>query len=123
MEYEIGKNTGTHYKSYLPLQKKMYNFLMIVIQNSFVSYIIELRKKMMIEDMGCIIKSQVSNEFILHFPNHFDLRVTTDSAERRDDFLNLAKLRFAHLQPNYTLKVFGIVNNIILIYDYDYIAL
>jgi hypothetical protein len=66
---------------------------------------------MAIKDLGCIIKSMVSNEFILHFPNHFDLRITSDSADRRNDFLNLVKLRFAHLQPNYTLKVFGVVIN------------
>lgn len=75
----------------------------------FSSIFAELRKKMLIEDMGCIIRSTVSNEFILHFPNFFDLRVTTESLERRDDFLNLAKLRFAHIQPKQTLKVFGVV--------------
>mmetsp|Transcript_20984 Transcript_20984/g.20104 ORF Transcript_20984/g.20104 Transcript_20984/m.20104 type:complete len:107 (+) Transcript_20984:198-518(+) len=63
---------------------------------------------MLIEDLGYIIRSTISNEFILHFPNYYDLRVTADSAERRDDFLNLAKLRFAHIQPKYTLKIFGI---------------
>mmetsp|Transcript_46073 Transcript_46073/g.33851 ORF Transcript_46073/g.33851 Transcript_46073/m.33851 type:complete len:106 (+) Transcript_46073:212-529(+) len=63
---------------------------------------------MLIEDMGCIIRSTVSNEFILNFPSLFDLRVATDSAERRDDFLNLVKLRFAHIKPKITLKVFGI---------------
>ncbi len=65
---------------------------------------------MLIEDMGCIIRSTVSNEFILHFPNFFDLRVTTESSDRRDDFLNLAKLRFAHIQPKITLKVYGVVS-------------
>jgi hypothetical protein len=48
-----------------------------------------------------------TNEFILHFPNYFDIRI---QCERRDDFLNLCKLRFAHLQPSITLKVFGIVS-------------
>jgi len=64
---------------------------------------------MMIDEMGAIIKSLVSNEFILHFPSHFDLRMTTESNERREDFLNLAKLRYAHIRPEQTLKVFGIV--------------
>lgn len=58
---------------------------------------IELRKKMLIEDLGCIVRSTVSNEFILHFPNSFDLRVSTEQANRRKDFLDLAKLRYAHL--------------------------
>jgi hypothetical protein len=31
-----------------------------------------------------------------------------ESADRKEDFLNLVKLRFAHLQPKFTLKVFGI---------------
>jgi hypothetical protein len=73
---------------------------------------------MVIEDAGCIIKSLQSNEFILHFPNHFDLRVTTDNAERREDFLNLVKLRYAHMQPKYTLRVYGVVRKIqILLID------
>ncbi len=68
---------------------------------------IELRKKLLIGDLGCIIKSMHSNEFIMHFPKFFDLRM---QCERREDFLNLVKLRFAHLQPNVTLRVYGIVS-------------
>lgn len=62
-----------------------------------------------IQDLGCVIKSMTSNEFILHFPNTFDLRAAFDTAEKREDFLNIVKLRYAHLQPKYTLKVFGVV--------------
>jgi hypothetical protein len=71
---------------------------------------------MMIKELGAIIRSLVSNEFILHFPNYFDLRITSDSSDRRNDFLNLVKLRFAHLQPSYTLKVFGVVIQFIFQY-------
>ena len=66
---------------------------------------------MAIQELGCVIKSLASNEFILHFPNTFDLRATCDSADRREDFLNIVKLRYAHLQPKYTLKVYGVVSN------------
>ena len=72
---------------------------------------------MSIADLSSIVRSTVSNEFILHFPNHADLRIVTESSERRDDFLNLVKLRFAHMQPRITLKVYGVVCllNILLI--------
>lgn len=69
--------------------------------------VVELKKKLMIEDMSYIIRSTVSSEFICHFPNFFDLRL---HCERRDDFLNLVKLRFAHLKPSVTLKVYGVVS-------------
>ena len=70
---------------------------------------VELRKKLLIGDLGCVIKSLQSNEFILHFPKFFDLRL---QCERREDFLNLVKLRFAHLQQNITLKIYGVVSEI-----------
>lgn len=56
--------------------------------------------------LTCIIKNNAagSNEFILHAPDHFDLRIQCD---RRDAFLDLLKLRFAHMKPDVTLKVFG----------------
>jgi hypothetical protein len=61
-----------------------------------------------ITDMSYIIRSTVSNEFILHFPNHQDFRISMDSADRKDDFLNLIKLRFAHMKPDITLRVYGV---------------
>ena len=67
---------------------------------------IALRKKLLIEDLRSIVKSLTSNEFILHFPSFFDIRM---QCERRDDFLNIIKLRFAHLNPKFTLKVYGVV--------------
>ena len=63
---------------------------------------------MMIEDLGCIIRSLQSTEFILHFPGSYDLRI---QCERKDDFLNLLKLRFACLVPAVTLRVYGIVSD------------
>ena len=71
------------------------NVIFPFIHNHLTNKIyIELRKKLLIEDLGSVIKSLLSSEFILHFPNFFDLRL---QCERRDDFLNLIKLRFAHL--------------------------
>ena len=61
-----------------------------------LTYVLELRKKYAIESMGCIIRSLHSNEFVLHFPNMFNVRI---QCERRDDFLNILKLRYAHLEP------------------------
>ncbi len=60
--------------------------------------------------LTCIIKCKQagSNEFILHSPDKFDLRIQCD---RKDAFLDLLKLRFAHLRPNVTLKVFGVVSS------------
>ena len=60
--------------------------------------------------LTCIIKCKQtgSNELILHSPDHFDLRLQCD---RRDAFLDLLKLRFAHMKPDLTLKVFGVVSN------------
>lgn len=52
-------------------------------------------------------KQADSNEFILHAPDHFDLRIQCD---RREAFLDLLKLRFAHMRPDITLKVFGLVS-------------
>lgn len=68
-----------------------------------------LRKKMNVSDASYIIKSLSSNEFIIGFPSNFDLRCTFDTAEKREDFLNLVKLRYAHIQPKSTLKVYGVV--------------
>jgi hypothetical protein len=58
-----------------------------------------MRRKLEIKDVRSIIRSLISNEIILHFPGIYDFRATFDSADRRDDFLNLVKLRFAHLVP------------------------
>jgi hypothetical protein len=69
----------------------------------------ELRKKRDILEMSYIIRSTASAEFILHFPAHEDFRVLIESTDRRDDLLNLVKLRFAHMNPTTTLKVFGVV--------------
>ena len=49
---------------------------------------------MLIEDLRKVIKSLESTEFILNFPKFYDIRM---QCERREDFLNLIKLRFAHL--------------------------
>jgi hypothetical protein len=70
-----------------------------------------LRKKLGIEMLTCIIKSKAagSNEFILHAPDLFDLRIQCD---RREAFLDLLKLRFAHMKPEMTLKVYGIAGNL-----------
>jgi hypothetical protein len=61
--------------------------------------------------LTCIIKSKTagSNEFILHAPDLLDLRVQCD---RRDAFLDLLKLRFAHMKPEITLKVYGVQGNL-----------
>ena len=61
--------------------------------------------------LTCIIKSKApsSNEFILHAPDLFDLRIQCD---RREAFLDLLKLRFAHMKPEVTLKVYGISGNL-----------
>jgi hypothetical protein len=62
---------------------------------------------MSIDWLTCIIKSKApgSKEFILHAPDHFDLRVQSD---RREAFLDLLKLRFAYMKPDVTLKVYGV---------------
>jgi hypothetical protein len=65
-----------------------------------------LRKKLGIDMLTCIIKSKSSNEFVLHAPDQFDLRIQCD---RREAFLDLLKLRFAHMQPAITLRVYAIV--------------
>lgn len=66
-----------------------------------------MRKKLGIEMLTCIIKSKApgSNEFILHAPDHFDLRIQCD---KRDAFLDLLKLRFAHMKPDVTLRVYAL---------------
>ena len=60
-----------------------------------------------IDHISCIIKSKAagSTEFVLHSPDKFDLRLACD---RREAFLDLLKLRFAHMKPEVTLKVFGV---------------
>ena len=79
---------------------------------------IVLRKKLGLEMLTCIIKSKVqgSNEFILHAPDCFDLRIQCD---RRDAFIDLLKLRFAHMKPDVTLKVYGVVSNVYVCKTYD----
>lgn len=62
--------------------------------------------------LTCIIKSKTSTEFVLHAPSEFDLRIQCD---RREAFLDLLKLRFAHMQPAVTLKVYAMVIKQVLI--------
>ena len=66
-----------------------------------------MRKHLGIDFISTVIKSKApgSTEFILHAPDKFDLRIQCD---RRDAFLDLLKLRFAHMKPEVTLKVFGV---------------
>jgi len=67
-----------------------------------------LEKKQGIHDVRAIIKSTVNKaEFVLHFPHHHDWRFLAD---RREDFLNILKLRFACLVHSLTLKVYSVVN-------------
>lgn len=70
-----------------------------------------MRKKLGIEMLTCIIKNKApgNNEFILHAPDHFDLRIQT---ERREAFLDLLKLRFAHMRPDITLRVYGLTTGL-----------
>jgi hypothetical protein len=69
--------------------------------------LLEKRKELSIDQLTCVIKSkaQGSKEFILHAPDSFDLRVQCD---RREAFLDLLKLRFAHMKSDITLKVYGV---------------
>ena len=66
-----------------------------------------MRKHLGIDYISTVIKSKApgSTEFILHAPDKFDMRIQCD---RRDAFLDLLKLRFAHMKPEVTLKVFGV---------------
>jgi hypothetical protein len=65
------------------------------------------RKELSIDQLNCVIKSKAagSKEFILHSSDHFDMRIQCD---RRDAFLDLLKLRFAHMKSDVTLKVYGV---------------
>ena len=65
------------------------------------------RKELSIDKLNCVIKSKApgSKEFILHSSDHFDMRIQCD---RRDAFLDLLKLRFAHMKSDVTLKVYGV---------------
>jgi hypothetical protein len=69
--------------------------------------LIVMRKQLGIDHISTVIKSKAagSTEFILHSPDKFDLRIACD---RRDSFLDLLKLRFAHMKPEVTLKVYGV---------------
>jgi len=65
-----------------------------------------MRKQLGIDHISAIIKSKApSTEFILHSPDKFDLRIQCD---RREAFLDLLKLRFAHMKPEVTLKVYAV---------------
>ena len=55
-----------------------------------------------------MIKSTLSeNEYVLHFPESFDMRLQGND---RDTLFNLINLRFAKLNPSITLKVYLIVS-------------
>jgi hypothetical protein len=66
-----------------------------------------MRKQLGIDHISAVIKSKAhgSSEFLLHSPDKFDLRIQCD---RRDAFLDLLKLRFAHMKPEVTLKIYGV---------------
>lgn len=54
-----------------------------------------------------VIKSIVSNEFILNFDDCESLRIVMDE---REDFLFLAKMRFSNLCPKKGLRIYGMPN-------------
>ena len=55
--------------------------------------------------MKQITQSQMSKEFILFFEEGNDVRL---HIEEREDFFVMLKLRFANLNPNGSVQVYGI---------------
>jgi len=58
--------------------------------------------------LRAMIKSSVNEmEFVLHFPESYDMRLLGSD---RDTLFNLINLRFAKLNPHVTLKVYLVVS-------------
>ena len=55
--------------------------------------------------MKYIVKSTVSNEVLLYFKEDFDYRLVF---EKKDDFINLLKMRFPVFDKKSTLRVYGV---------------
>ena len=62
-----------------------------------------------IKDVKHIIKNLKNNEILLYFQDESDLLLILNDKEI---FLNILKLRFAPLMPNFHLKIFGVPQDI-----------
>ena len=58
-----------------------------------------------INKLTYIIKSMMSKDFILHNNEGEDLRLTLDD---REDLIMMINMRFANINPNVCLKIYGI---------------
>ena len=68
----------------------------------------EIRRVIPISAIRAVIKNQQDKyEFVLHVPSEYDYRFLT---QRRDEFIQILQLRFVNLNPNLTLKIFGVVS-------------
>lgn len=63
----------------------------------------EVRKRIPIAEVRYIIKAELSNEILIYFAGHYDLRLILDD---RDSFLDLLLMRFPIFCPKIRMKYF-----------------
>ena len=68
----------------------------------------KLNRRHRLTNMAAYIKSTVSNEVVLSFPNAKDLRVKGLTAEQVVMLLSLIQLRYVNKCPEKTLMIFGV---------------
>ena len=65
----------------------------------------KLSQKVMFEETSAVVKALKSKEFVMQFSNSNDIRMIH---EDREDILDWLKSRAINLNPQQSIKVFGI---------------
>jgi hypothetical protein len=68
----------------------------------------KLNRRHKIGNLVAIIVSDSTSEFVLHFPQAKDLRVTGLTEKDREDIMNMIKLRFMIKNGKTTLMLFKV---------------
>lgn len=69
--------------------------------------------------MSAIIKSTISSEVVLIFPNAKDLRMDGLTDNQVTDLQSVIQLRYVNKCPNKTLQIYGVPNKSLREYSQD----
>lgn len=105
----IGKNESVTYmvkcSKFSRYGMKQDRILLMSTQGIYLLTGKKLSARHVFSELQCVIKSNLSKEFVLCFVNSKDLRLYLDE---REDFLKLIMARFSNLDLDNELKVYGV---------------
>ena len=78
-----------------------------------------LNRRHRVTNMSAIIKSTISSEVVLIFPNAKDLRMDGLTNEQVTDLQSVIQLRYVNKCPNKTLQIYGVPNKSLREYSQD----